>query len=84
MGLPLGETRLLSPAAVMVNVLGSSSRPPTMDGLAAALAVQGAHVHLYGKSENRPGRKMGHVTAVADDRQVALDRARAAVAALGL
>jgi 5-(carboxyamino)imidazole ribonucleotide synthase len=84
MGLPLGGTHLLSPAAVMVNVLGSSSRAPTLDGLAAALAVQGAHVHLYGKAENRPGRKMGHVTAQADDREVALDRARAAVAALGL
>jgi 5-(carboxyamino)imidazole ribonucleotide synthase len=84
MGLPLGEPRLLAPAAVMVNVLGSSSTPPSMEGLAAALEVQGAHVHLYGKAENRPGRKMVHVTAVADRREVALERARAAAAAFGL
>ena len=49
----------------MVNLLGHAvtrrSRPA---GLDAALAVPGGHVHLYGKRQSRPGRKMGHVTAL--------------------
>jgi 5-(carboxyamino)imidazole ribonucleotide synthase len=62
--LPLGSTRLIAPAA-MVNLLGETSRPGGPDGLAEALAIPGANVHLYGKAAARPGRKMGHVTALA-------------------
>lgn len=64
--LPLGSTRLIAPAA-MVNLLGENSRPGGPDGLAEALAVPGASVHLYGKAAARPGRKMGHVTALAPE-----------------
>jgi 5-(carboxyamino)imidazole ribonucleotide synthase len=64
LGLPLGDTRLVAPAAAMVNVLGARDAPARPAGLAAALAVPGAHVHLYGKRRSRPGRKMGHVTAL--------------------
>lgn len=62
-GLPLGETRLFSPA-VMLNLLGEpgSSGEPRIDGYAEALAVPGASLHLYGKTEVRPFRKMGHIT----------------------
>lgn len=69
LGWPLGATGLVAPAAVMVNVLGASDAPvpPTPDGLIEALAVPGAHVHLYGKRRSRPGRKMGHVTALGPD-----------------
>ena len=67
--------------AVMVNVVGSEAGDPT-DRLAAALLVDDVHVHLYGKSW-RPGRKLGHVTALADDVDVARQRAHAAVRALG-
>jgi 5-(carboxyamino)imidazole ribonucleotide synthase len=64
--LPLGATDLVAPAAVMVNILGERDAPveATPRGLPEALAVQGAHVHLYGKRRSRPGRKMGHVTAL--------------------
>jgi 5-(carboxyamino)imidazole ribonucleotide synthase len=62
--LPLGSTSLIAPAA-MVNLLGETSRTEGPDGLADALAVPGAHVHFYGKAASRPGRKMGHVTALA-------------------
>ena len=61
-GLPLGDTRLLSPA-VMVNLLGDgwgSDTPP----LKEILACPQAKLHLYGKREARPGRKMGHYTVV--------------------
>ncbi len=62
--LPLGETGLIAPAA-MVNLLGQHQRSGGPDGLEKALAVRGASLHLYAKAESRPGRKMGHVTALA-------------------
>jgi len=67
--LPLGVTDLVAPAAVMVNILGERDAPveATPRGLPEALSVPGAHVHLYGKRRSRPGRKMGHVTALGPD-----------------
>jgi 5-(carboxyamino)imidazole ribonucleotide synthase len=61
--LPLGSTRLRSPAA-MANLLGDlwDGGEPRWD---AALALPGVKLHLYGKAEARPGRKMGHLTALA-------------------
>jgi 5-(carboxyamino)imidazole ribonucleotide synthase len=69
-GLPLGSTRLVAPAA-MANLLGDCwgadpVRAPRTPDWAAALAVPGVRLHLYGKREPRLGRKMGHLTAVAD------------------
>ena len=55
---------MVASPAVMVNVLGRCDGPAEPRGLAEALAVRGAHVHLYGKRRSRPGRKMGHVTAL--------------------
>ena len=62
-GLPLGSTEMLRPAA-MANLLGDiwASGEPNW---AAALALPEVKLHLYGKSEPRPGRKMGHLTATA-------------------
>jgi len=56
-GLPLGTTGLVTGGATMANLIGSD-----IDDWPALLAEPGAHVHLYGKFESRPGRKMGHVT----------------------
>jgi len=81
--LPLGDVRMRSPAAAMVNLLGSSTGP-ARPATAAALAVEDAHLHLYDKAEVRPGRKMGHVTALGDTPAIALERARRAAAAVGL
>ena len=81
--LPLGEVTMRAPAAAMVNLLGSSTGP-ARPRVAAALAVEGAHLHLYDKAEVRPGRKMGHVTALAGTLAVALERARRAALAVGL
>jgi len=68
-GLPLGSTRQLAPAA-MANLLGDcwfsdGTNAGGEPDWAAALAVPGVRLHLYGKTEPRPGRKMGHLTAVA-------------------
>jgi len=81
-GLPLGSTGLLRPAA-MVNLMGDDAgtalgRP----GVAEALAVPATALHLYGKAEARPGRKMGHLTALGDTPDQALERALRARALL--
>jgi 5-(carboxyamino)imidazole ribonucleotide synthase len=62
-GLPLGETTQLSPAA-MTNLLGELWANGEPDWC-SALATENAKLHLYGKLEPRPGRKMGHITALA-------------------
>lgn len=80
-GLPLGDPSAHS-ATVMVNLLGDLWRPEP--DWAALLAVPGVQLHLYGKAEPRPGRKMGHFTAVAPDLDAALAAAAAGRAAVGL
>jgi 5-(carboxyamino)imidazole ribonucleotide synthase len=58
-GLPLGATGLTGARVEMENLIGGEA-----EGWAAILADPKAHLHLYGKGEARPGRKMGHVTRV--------------------
>jgi 5-(carboxyamino)imidazole ribonucleotide synthase len=84
LGLPLGDTHMITPAAVMVNVLGRRDGAADVDGIRDALTVAGAHLHLYGKRESRVGRKMGHVTALADSLDAAEAIARAAEARIRL
>lgn len=79
-GLPLGATTLLRPAA-MANLLGDVWAGGEPDW-AAALEVPDVKLHLYGKSDPRPGRKMGHLTALADTVDDAVARVLAARAAL--
>jgi 5-(carboxyamino)imidazole ribonucleotide synthase len=64
LGRPLGSPGLVAPAAVMVNLLGAADGDSAPHGLAEALRVAGAHVHVYGKTRSARGRKMGHVTAL--------------------
>jgi 5-(carboxyamino)imidazole ribonucleotide synthase len=56
-GLPLGSTRRVTASATMENLIGDD-----IDRLPRLIAEPGASVHIYGKGEPRPGRKMGHVT----------------------
>ena len=58
-GLPPGSTRLVSTGATMDNLIGED-----VDRWPELVAEEGAHLHLYGKGEARPGRKMGHVTRI--------------------
>ena len=87
-GAPLVAPRLHSPA-VMLNLLGElwfagggavAAEPPWP----RILALPGAHLHLYGKREARPGRKMGHLTLTAATAPAAEAAARQAAAILGI
>jgi 5-(carboxyamino)imidazole ribonucleotide synthase len=66
---PLGNTIAFAPSA-LINLIGEKefSGPSKYDGIEEVLAIGGAYVHLYGKAETRPGRKMGHVTVLGTDR----------------
>jgi 5-(carboxyamino)imidazole ribonucleotide synthase len=79
---PLGDTALRAPAAAMVNILGGPDGVDPRTRLGEALAVKAAAVHLYGKAP-RPGRKVGHVTALGQDAAQALEAARRCAALLG-
>jgi 5-(carboxyamino)imidazole ribonucleotide synthase len=82
---PLGNPSLQMPAAVMVNVLGQrEGTPPNAAGIPDALDIPGVHVHVYGKPDVRPGRKMGHVTALGPSRNDARQRAERAAEAIQL
>ena len=71
-GLPLGSTELLRPAA-MANLLGDLWFPQTPNW-GRALSIPDVKLNLYGKLEARPGRKMGHLTAMAATQQAAIDK----------
>ncbi|MEW6694857.1 N5-carboxyaminoimidazole ribonucleotide synthase [Tepidimonas thermarum] len=85
-GLPLVTPRQHS-AAVMLNLLGDlwwRNGQPVTPNWAGVLALPGTHLHLYGKHEARPGRKMGHVTITAATAAAARERALAAATLLGI
>lgn len=73
--LPLGSTKQRTPTAAMANLLGDLWAP---DGQApdwmAALADPGISLHLYGKAQPKPSRKMGHLTITGQDRDAVVSR----------
>lgn len=77
MGLPLGSTGLIQPA-VMMNLLGGEgfSGAYRLQGLEEISAMEGVYVHLYGKTESKPMRKMGHITVMAPTLELAREKAR--------
>jgi 5-(carboxyamino)imidazole ribonucleotide synthase len=86
-GLPLPEPRAHSPA-LMLNLLGdlwlADGQRPVAPAWRDVLALPGVHLHLYGKRQPRPGRKMGHLTVTADTQDHAHRTAREAARRLGL
>lgn len=74
-GFPLGDTFQHTPA-VLVNILGAPGHhgPAHTLGLKQVLDIPGLAMHMYAKTETRPGRKMGHVTIVDSDLDVAIRR----------
>ncbi|OQR90015.1 phosphoribosylaminoimidazole carboxylase, partial [Thraustotheca clavata] len=73
--IPLGSPALKVGASWMLNVLGTAKPEETTKLIAHAATVPGASVHWYGKAAIRPGRKVGHITVVADSMSALLERA---------
>ena len=73
---PLGNTDHILPAAI-VNLLGAEGfvGPAHYEGIEAVLAMDNVFVHLYGKTHTKPGRKMGHVTILSNEKQELLHKA---------
>jgi 5-(carboxyamino)imidazole ribonucleotide synthase len=71
---------MLAKAVVMINLLGAGEGSGEPRGLADALRVDGAHVHIYGKTRSVRGRKMGHVTALGNSMEEAMRTAQQAAA----
>lgn len=76
-GLPLGEPVLHRPG-VMINLLGEPdfTGPAIYQGWEECMQIPGVHIHLYGKVETRPFRKMGHVTVTSDSLEDAITKAK--------
>lgn len=76
LGLPLGNPEAIQ-KSVLVNLIGADDfkGPVNYEGLDEVLKIENAFVHLYGKKETKPGRKMGHVTLVSSDLQDILYKA---------
>ena len=70
LGYPLGNTKHILPAA-LVNILGEENYSGTAiyPGLEHVLQMENVFVHIYGKTQTKPGRKMGHVTILGNDRE---------------
>jgi 5-(carboxyamino)imidazole ribonucleotide synthase len=70
LGNPLGNTKAILPSA-MVNIIGTEGHvgDPKYDGLDEVLQIDNAFVHIYGKNQTKPGRKMGHVTILSSEKQ---------------
>lgn len=77
-GLPLGATELVTKAVVMKNILGEKNGPGFPERLGEALKIPGVSIHMYGKAESRPGRKMGHITVMGETVEECIKKAEAA------
>lgn len=79
MNLPLGATGYIKPN-VMINLFGEVgySGETYVEGLDEALGIEGVNVHLYGKRETKPNRKMGHITVLDENTDLALEKAKKA------
>jgi len=75
--MPPGDTKIIKPS-VMVNLLGEKgyNGPAVYEGLEEVLRIPGAYIHLYGKQETRPFRKMGHVTVLGESLEDATLKAK--------
>jgi 5-(carboxyamino)imidazole ribonucleotide synthase len=76
LGYPLGNTDHILPAAI-VNLLGEEgfSGEAVYEGLNEILQIDNVFVHIYGKKETKPGRKMGHITILSKEKQELIHQA---------
>ena len=77
LGYPMGNTKAILPS-VMVNLIGSDghSGQAYYQGLEEVLQIDNAFVHIYGKRQTKPGRKMGHVTVLSAEKADLLHKAK--------
>lgn len=77
LGYPLGDTSITSPSA-LVNVIGEKDHSGMVNylGLSDVLSINKSYVHIYGKKQTKPGRKMGHVTLLGDDKGELIEKAK--------
>jgi 5-(carboxyamino)imidazole ribonucleotide synthase len=76
LGYPLGNTEHIVPAAI-INLLGAEgyNGDAVYEGLNEVLQIENAFVHIYGKKQTKPGRKMGHVTILSKEKQELIHQA---------
>lgn len=76
LGFPLGSTKLIQPA-IMLNILGEPDAlgKITYEGVDECMQIEGVNLHIYGKKEVKPFRKMGHVTVLGEDLAAARKKA---------
>lgn len=77
-GLPLGNTEMIVPASVMVNILGDRLGSADVSGMDRALSISNVSVYIYNKKDTKPERKMGHITVVDKNIDSALKKAKLA------
>ncbi len=77
LGYPLGNTDAILPSSI-VNIIGAENNTgkAKYEGLDEVLKMSNAFVHLYGKEQTKPGRKMGHVTIISEDRNELIEKAK--------
>jgi 5-(carboxyamino)imidazole ribonucleotide synthase len=76
LGFPLGNTKAILPS-VMVNIIGNEGYvgEPKYSGLDEVLKIDNAFLHIYGKLQTKPGRKMGHITILSSEKQDLIHKA---------
>lgn len=76
LGYPLGNTDCILPSAI-INLIGENGHTGTAEyqGIEEILKIENAFVHIYGKKQTKPGRKMGHVTILSKERQELIHQA---------
>lgn len=76
LGLPLGSTELRKPSVAMINLLGTEKRDARVDCSQELLEESDGHLHIYGKLDSKPGRKMAHYTLLGDDMEKTYKKAQ--------
>lgn len=76
MGLPLGSSELRAPAVAMINLLGTDRRDAQVDISDEALGESDGHLHVYGKLDSKPGRKMAHYTLLGENMEETYKKAQ--------
>jgi phosphoribosylaminoimidazole carboxylase PurK protein len=83
-GMPLGSIERITPASVMINILGERKGSADLQGVEEIAKIPGAFLHIYNKKETLPERKMGHITILDVELQSALEKAQRARSSISI